>query len=245
MPAIASSPVYHRLVVAATDAEGLISLLDEDWFPVQTAVGAIDESVLPGRYYVRRWAAGAWSPAYPVEVSQDLRLSLRDLEAGPGCARPSVARKSVVDLLGRTCRALVARESWQDGRRQSEAEHVALCLGGGAVLCWFPDDDPECWEVHWARVAGASRPKDYEFSDMADRVFRCVHTDLASRLGLAGKPLARWAASESGWVAEARLEFADGAAVVFSYDGRSSYTVVRCEPRQGTAEPVAGATRGR
>jgi hypothetical protein len=219
-------------------------LMDEDWSPVQQAVGTLDESVLAGRYYIVCGPIEASTLAYSVEVSQEVRLNQRELEAGPSCPRRRPVRKSVIDLRGRTCEALVAREAWQRGRRRSEAEHVALALDGGATLCWSPDDDPECWEAHWARTAGAAQREDFEFSDLEDQVWRCVHTDLASRFGLCGKPLARWVASESGWVAEARLEFADATAVVFSYDGRTGYAVVRCDPRPGSAEPgPRGGTR--
>jgi hypothetical protein len=86
MTATKAERVYHRLVVAA-DPNTVIWLVDDAWHPVQRAVGMLDTSVLPGRYFVELGDAGLQGAAYSVELFSGLRLTQAMLEAGPVCQR--------------------------------------------------------------------------------------------------------------------------------------------------------------
>ncbi len=78
--------VYHRLVVVA-EPKTAIWLVDDCWHLVQRAVGTLDTSVLPGRYYLELGESGPGGVAYPVDLFSDLRLTQAGLEAGPSCKR--------------------------------------------------------------------------------------------------------------------------------------------------------------
>jgi hypothetical protein len=59
---------------------------------------------------------------------------------------------------------------------------------------------------------------------------RYPHTDLGKLYGLQGKSLVGWIAAESGAIVEARLNFADGSAVVCEYDCRTGQDSIRFQP---------------
>lgn len=76
--------VYHRLVVVA-DPKTVIWLVDDNWHPVQKAIGTLDTSVLHGRYFIELNETAPNGVAYPIELFSDLRLTQDVLEAGPAC----------------------------------------------------------------------------------------------------------------------------------------------------------------
>jgi hypothetical protein len=78
--------VYHRLVVEA-DPQTVIWLVDDNWHPVQSAVGTLDTSVLRGRYFIELGETGLRGVAFPIELFSDLRLTQDALQAGPACQR--------------------------------------------------------------------------------------------------------------------------------------------------------------
>jgi hypothetical protein len=82
-----SEPVYHDLVVIATDPRTDFWLVDEHWHPVQKATGVLDTSVLAGRYFIEFGQATPAGIAYPVKLTRNLQLTQGDLERGPSCPR--------------------------------------------------------------------------------------------------------------------------------------------------------------
>lgn len=131
------------------------------------------------------------------------------------------------DLTNTSCEALVAREFWRDQRPVSRACYVLLRTSSGNSLGWFFNDDPEVWQAE--PLEDSELPPIEEFAIDDGSVFSYPQTDLAAQFGLRGKPLARWIAEQSGSVAEARLEFADGSVVVFDYDCRAERDSIRFE----------------
>jgi hypothetical protein len=81
-----TDPIYHQLVVEA-EAATAIWLVDDNWHPVQKAIGKLDTQVLRGRYFVEFWTAHVNGPAYPIELVSDLHLTRDELETGPFCPR--------------------------------------------------------------------------------------------------------------------------------------------------------------
>jgi hypothetical protein len=77
---------YHRLIVAA-DPQTVIWLVDDDWHPVQKAVGTLDTNVLHGRYYIELGPTGPAGVAYPIELFSDLHLTQKALESEPAFER--------------------------------------------------------------------------------------------------------------------------------------------------------------
>jgi putative addiction module component (TIGR02574 family) len=78
--------VYHELTVFA-DPNTKIWLVCDQWHYVDSGVGSLKTSVLRGRYYIELGTSGLNGVAYPIELFSDLRLTQRELEACPACAR--------------------------------------------------------------------------------------------------------------------------------------------------------------
>lgn len=133
----------------------------------------------------------------------------------------------MLDFSGQSCDGLVTREYWLRGQLSRQACYVFLALSGGEAIGWYFDDDPEVWRAEPIDIMAL--PGTVE--DAGE--FQYPHTDLASRYGLRNQPLYRWFARESGTTAEAHLEFADGSAVIFSYDCRAERDSVRFHPGEG------------
>jgi len=125
----------------------------------------------------------------------------------------------VRDFTGRKCAALVAREFWLGERCVSRACYVFLSLSDGTSVGWWFNDDPEVWQSE--SIDAVPAPATEEEFTLDGTQWRYPHVDLASQLGVRGRSLSRWVARSAGPVPEARLEFADGSAVVFGYDCRS------------------------
>jgi hypothetical protein len=142
----------------------------------------------------------------------------------------------VQDFTGRLCDALVAREFWLGDRRVSAACYVFLALSDGTAVGWWFDDDPCVWRLEPVDVVAVPGVGEGWVAEDGTP-WRYPHVDLAARFGVQGRPLARWLAVDAGPVPEARLEFADGSAVVFGYDCRleSDWVRVAVQPRH--AEP--------
>lgn len=144
------------------------------------------------------------------------------------------------DLAGQTCDALVAREFWLGDRRVCAACYVFLSLNDGTAIGWWFDDDPCVWRSESVDVVAVPGTDEGWLADDGTP-WRYPHVDLASQFGFRGRRLSRWAAVDTGPVPEARLEFADGASVVFAYDCRRESDWVQVAVRQRHAEPVAAA----
>ena len=139
----------------------------------------------------------------------------------------------VRDFAGLTCDALVAREFWLGDRRVCRACYVFLSLGDGTAVGWWFDDDPEVWRTEPVDVVAVPGTDEGWVAEDGTR-WRYPHVDLASQLGITGRPLSRWVAVEAGSVPEVRLEFADGTTVVFTYDCRAESDWVQVAMQPGT-----------
>lgn len=135
---------------------------------------------------------------------------------------------SLREFTGTSCFGLVAREFWLDQWPVNRACYVYLRTSSEGLWGWFFNDDPEIWQAEPLDLTELSPIEEFATEDGS--VFRYPHTDLAAQFRLCGKPLARWIGRKSGPIAEARLEFADGSAVVFDYDGRTELASIRFEP---------------
>jgi hypothetical protein len=142
----------------------------------------------------------------------------------------------VRDFAGLTCDALVAREFWLGDRRVCAASYVFLSLGDGTAVGWWFDDDPCVWRSE--PVDAVAVPGTAEGWVAEDGTpWRYPHIDLAAQLGVRGWPLSRWAAVDAGPVPGARLEFADGSAVLFTYDCRAESDWVQIAVQSRQTEP--------
>jgi hypothetical protein len=131
-------------------------------------------------------------------------------------------------MTGTSCEELVAREFWQDEQLVSRACYVFLRMSSGGSLGWFFNDDKEVWQADL--LGAADFPPIEEFTTDDGSVFRYPQTDLAAQFELRGKALSRWVAGNPRPVAEARLEFADGSAVLFEYDCRTERDFIGFHP---------------
>ena len=143
-------------------------------------------------------------------------------------------------MAGRTCDALVAREVWLGDRRVCRACYVFASFSDGSALGWWFDDDPECWRSELVDVVAVPGSVD-GFVGEVGTPWRYPHVDLGARFGVRGRPLSRWVAVAAGPAPEARLEFADGSAVVFAYDCRLESDCVQVAVQHRHADPGAAA----
>ena len=120
-------------------------------------------------------------------------------------------------LTSLSCNALVAREFWIDDRRVSAACYVFLILCNGESLGWWFNDDPESWQIETSDVP---IPVESEAFFVDGKRWSYPHIDLTSRFAVRDRLLVRWVAESHGPIAEARLEFADGACLIFGHDCR-------------------------
>lgn len=136
--------------------------------------------------------------------------------------------ESLRELTGTSCESLIAREFWLDQRLVNRACYVFLRTSSGSSLGWFFNDDPEVWQAELLEIPELAPIE--AFAIDGGSLFNYPQTDLAAQFELRGKPLARWVAEESGSIAKARLEFADGSAVVFDYDCQTERDFISFEP---------------
>ena len=77
---------YHRLIIWASPHTD-IWLADDNGHFVQKERGALDTSLLPGRYVVE---FGLGTQTYPIHLVNDSEYSEAEIQAGPSCPRPKV-----------------------------------------------------------------------------------------------------------------------------------------------------------
>lgn len=82
-----TKPRYYKLEIVATSPATEIWLGDDAGHLVQTDVGELKTSLLPG-YYVVEFGLGT-SP-YPIHLDKARRYTQAELEAGPPCERPAL-----------------------------------------------------------------------------------------------------------------------------------------------------------
>lgn len=84
MPRTDAEPIYHRLVIEATEPETEIWLAGDEGFLVQKEIGTLDSHLLPGTYTVE---FGLGAPPYEIRLAGGARLTEKELTAGPTCPR--------------------------------------------------------------------------------------------------------------------------------------------------------------
>ena len=76
---------FHDLIIVASSPTTKIWLGDAEGYLVQTEVGVLSTSLLPGAYVVE-FELGTMT--YPLRLEEASRYSQAELEAGPTCPRP-------------------------------------------------------------------------------------------------------------------------------------------------------------
>ena len=85
METVKRSQLYYQLIIKGNSTEVDIWLGDGEGYFVQKAEGELNTSLLPGKYIVE---FGLGAQCYPVTLSQNARLSQKEIEEGPACKRP-------------------------------------------------------------------------------------------------------------------------------------------------------------
>lgn len=76
---------YLRLAIVTSSSKTQIWLGDHNGYLVQRAVGKLSIELLPGNYVVE---FGLGTPAYPIQLNEDLLITQAELVAKPTCAPP-------------------------------------------------------------------------------------------------------------------------------------------------------------
>jgi hypothetical protein len=80
-----SEAEYFDLVIVANSPDTDIWLGDDEGHFVVKGVGTLEEGLLAGRYTVE---FGLGTTTFPIDLTQDTRLTEEEIRSGPSCPRP-------------------------------------------------------------------------------------------------------------------------------------------------------------
>ena len=78
---------YFDIEIEGRSPDTEIWLGDDTGHLVQKEIGTLHSSLIPGNYVVE---FGLGTTCYPIPLRENVRLTQRDIEAGPSCERPKV-----------------------------------------------------------------------------------------------------------------------------------------------------------
>ncbi len=126
-------------------------------------------------------------------------------------------------LVGRRCKALVAREFWLDGRLVDE--FCAIFLEDDHKNVWklYLDDEDYSWK--WEHAQEMPKPG----VTIGDADLSYPHTDMFIRFPLGGHVIESLTEGDLGTYARARIRFSNGKALVVDYEYSTERSTARME----------------
>lgn len=85
MSTVIGDAEYFDLVILAASPDTEIWLGDDEGHFVVKGLGTLEEGLLAGRYTVE---FGLGTTTFPIDLTQDTRLTEEEIRSGPSCPRP-------------------------------------------------------------------------------------------------------------------------------------------------------------